>query len=130
MLPLRYFKKKTHIDGITTGDFFGFDAAILGEELKAVGARCDTEEVIIKVYPIDPMIELSDAIIRPIIEAHGSEEAVAARAAKKAKDETNAPIYVQLEALDKKRIRAVCEGDQEYLDTYNAQAQQLRSQLV
>ena len=48
---------------------------------------------------------------------------------RKQKDLANEPILKQLKALDIKSIRALREGDQERIDAYEAEAQQLREQL-
>jgi hypothetical protein len=38
-------------------------------------------------------------------------------------------IQSELDVIDKKRIRAVCEGDKEWLDIYNKQAVDKRAEL-
>lgn len=45
-------------------------------------------------------------------------------------DEINAPIYVQLDALDRKSIRALREGDAARVAQIEAQATALRATLV
>ena len=71
---LKFTKKKVDIEGVETGDFYGFDASILYEELKPLNARCDTAEVEITVYPIDDTIELDKEAITAVVIAHGSQE--------------------------------------------------------
>ena len=104
---LRFYKKKTDISGTETGDFWGFDASILYDELKPLNARCDTAEVEITVYPIDG--ELDKEAITAVVLAHGSKEAVEARRVKKEKDEFNAPIKAKIDELDWKRLRPIAE---------------------
>jgi hypothetical protein len=76
---LKFFKKKTDISGTETGDFYGFDASILFDDLKPLNARCDTAEVEITVYPLDDKIPLDETAIRTIVTTHGSKEAIAQR---------------------------------------------------
>lgn len=45
-------------------------------------------------------------------------------------EELNRPILSELERIDAKSIRAIREGDQTRIDEWNAQADELRAQLV
>ena len=127
---LKFYKKRTDSEGIETGDFYGFDPIILYEELKPLNARCDTAEVTISVFPIDPEGEFDEKVIREVVLKHGSEEQVAARVAAKEKAIFNAPILEALITIDTKRIRAMCEGDTEWLEKYNQQSKELRGRLI
>lgn len=57
-------------------------------------------------------------------------EIISRKNAPLSKDEINAPILAQINALDLKRIRPLAEGDTSYLATLNAQISGLRQQLV
>lgn len=46
------------------------------------------------------------------------------------KDEYNTSILMQLDAIDKKSIRAIREGDHARIATWNEQAQALRAKLL
>jgi len=124
---LRFYKKKTDISGTETGDFYGFDASILYDELKPLNARCDTAEVEITVYPIDG--ELDKEAVTAVVLAHGSKEQVEARRVKKENDEFNAPIYAKLDEIDKKSIRAIRAGDTQYIQQYEEEAVTERAKL-
>jgi hypothetical protein len=45
------------------------------------------------------------------------------------KTKTNAEIYAKLDAIDKKSIRALRDGDTVYIENYRAEAEKLRSQI-
>ena len=42
----------------------------------------------------------------------------------------NNTIKMNLEIIDRKRIRAICEGDTEWLERYNAQVKEEREKLI
>ncbi len=130
---MKFTKKRTDpFTKETTGDFVGFDPAILSEALAAISARCDTSETEITVFPIDPTAiwsEQSEAEVRALVLAHGNQEQVDARVRVKDVEAFNAPIKAELSALDQKRIRPLAEGDAGYLKMLNDQILALRATL-
>ena len=74
------------------------------DELKPLNARCDTNEVEILVYPIDPKVELNEAAIRNVIALHGTQAKIAMREQNK-KDEKAKEDLIQAEI----REQAVAE---------------------
>lgn len=125
---LKFYKKTQFLD-TEVGDFYDFDSEILFEELKGMNASCSTTENEITIQQIDYSLDFNEEEIRNIILSHGSKDQCDLR--KKIKDinEFNNNIFNQMKDLDTKRIRAVCEGDLDWLKKYNDQAISLRSQI-
>ena len=132
---MKFTKKKTQIDQTETGDFYGHAALLVTDPafqatMLALNARCDSAEVEITVFPIDVNSPLDEEAITEAIIFHGSKEQCAARERVNAAKEFNKPIKAEIEALDKKRIRPLAEGDVEYLEGLNKQIVVLREALI
>ncbi len=72
------------------------------------------------------LVPLSEADIQ---QRAADEAAWLAGAAQRAKNAHNAPILAQLEANDRRAIRALRDGDDDYLIQLKTEAAALRSQL-
>jgi hypothetical protein len=71
----------------------------------------------------------NEKLLIELIRGHGSEEEVAKRLDQNKKDVHNQVIYKSLNDLDMKCIRALRAGEIDYIDKYEKEAVELRSQL-
>ena len=122
---LRFVKKRADIDGTESGDFYGFDASMLGDILKPLNARCDTNEVEITVYPIDATSVWNEQDITDAVLLHGSQEQMAVRESNKIIKEK---IY-NLEAQQTPRRIREALHDNSWMLALESQIAALRAQL-
>ena len=89
-------------------------------------------KIIAEISEINSITDITAVIITDIITVYQKGDVIpdVISPTVLAKIENNESIYQQLIALDKKRIRAVCEGDSVILANLNSMAVGLRAHLL